>query len=228
MKRVILLVSAVVILVVAGIIGFNLFKAPEAASNITDAAAVTEANENLNSANGTIFTIDTNSSEARFIIEEVLRNVDTTVVGTTNQVSGQVAFDKEDVATAVISEILINARTLVTDNNFRNRALSNRILLTAQYENISFVPTQLVGLPDSVEVGQPYDFQIVGDLTILVQTREVTFDTQATLTSDTELTGLATTTLKYADFDVRIPFATAVQAVSEEVTLELEFTAKAE
>ena len=227
MKRVILLMSAVIILVVAGIIGFNLFQAPEVASNTTDAAAVPEVNENLNSANSTVFTIDTSSSEARFIIEEVLRNVDTTVVGTTNQISGQVALDSSDPGTAVISEILINARTLVTDNNFRNRALNNRILLTAQYENISFVPTQLVGLPDSVKVGQPYDFQIVGELTILVQTREVTFDTQATLTSDTELTGLATTTLKYADFDVRIPFATAVQAVSEDVTLELEFTAKA-
>ena len=228
MKKVILLVSAVIILVVAGIIGFNLFQAPEAASNTTDAAEITEVNENLNSANSTIFTIDTTNSEARFIVDEVLRNVDTTVVGTTNQVSGQVAFDSSDPGTAVISEILVNARTLITDNNFRNRALNNRILLTAQYENISFVPTQLVGLPDSVEVGQPYDFQIVGDLTILVQTREVTFDTQATLTSDTELTGLATTTFKYADFDVRIPFATAVQAVSEDVTLELEFTAKAQ
>ena len=130
--------------------------------------------------------------------------------------------------TAVISEILINARTLVTDNNFRNRAISNRILLTAQYENISFVPTQLVDLPDSAEVGQSYDFQIVGDLTIIGQTRGVTFDTQATLVSETELIGLATTTLKYDDFGIVIPFATAVQAVADDVILELEFTAKAE
>jgi hypothetical protein len=45
--------------------------------------------------------------------------------------------------------------------------------------------------------------------------------------SDTEMSGLAATTLKYEDFGITIPFSQAVQAVADEVTLELEFTAKA-
>ena len=228
MRKQILLIGMVIAVGVAGIIGYNLFKTPEAATTLIDSTTVAETiSEEISDASGTVYTIDTTSSEARFIIDEILRNVDTTVVGTTSQVSGQIALDSSDVQMAEISEILINARTLATDQNMRNRAINNQILQTGQYEYISFVPTQLVGLPDAVTPGQTYNFQIVGDLTIIGQTHKVTFDTQATLATEAELTGLATTTLKYEDFGITIPFAQAVQAVADDVTLELEFTAKA-
>ena len=254
MRKQILLSSVMIAVMVAGIISYNLFKTPAAASSPIVAPAAAEgvseeastangpldtndtansadeapaAAEEASAANGLVYTIDTANSQARFIIEEILRNQDATVIGTTSQVSGAVTFDSTDAQTAEISEILVNARTIATNNNLRNRAIGNQILQTAQYEYISFVPTQLIGLPDSVQAGQTYDFQIVGDLTIIGQTREVTFNTQATLLSDTELSGLATTTLKYDDFGITIPFSQAVQAVADEVILELEFTAKA-
>jgi polyisoprenoid-binding protein YceI len=257
-RKQILLSGVALAVVVAGIISYNLFQTPEAASSpivtpapaeavsqdvsvaddqldssdtassAVEAPAVVEAvSEEASVANGLVYTIDTANSQARFIIDEILRNQDATVVGTTNQISGAVTFDSSDVQTAEISEILINARTIATDSNLRNRAIGNQILQTGQYEYISFVPTRLIGLPDSVQAGQTYDFQIVGDLTIIGQTREVTFNTQATLLSDTEMSGLAATTLKYEDFGITIPFSQAVQAVADEVTLELEFTAKA-
>ena len=258
MRKQILLSGVALAVVVAGIISYNLFQTPEAASSpivtLAPAEAVSQENgaatgslttndtansaaevpaaaeavsEEVSAANGLVYTIDTANSQARFIIDEILRNQDATVVGTTNQVSGAVTFDSSEAQTAEISEILINARTIATDSNLRNRAIGNQILQTGQYEYISFVPTRLIGLPDSVQAGQTYDFQIVGDLTIIGQTREVTFDAQATLLSDTELSGLAATTLKYEDFGITIPFSQAVQAVADEVTLELEFTAKA-
>jgi polyisoprenoid-binding protein YceI len=227
-KKQILLLAVVTAVVVASIIGYNFFKTPDEASTAIDDPVVAETiSEEVSATNGTVYTIDTANSEARFIIQEILRNVDTTVVGTTDQVSGQIALDSSAAQTAEISEILINARTIATDQNMRNRAIGNQILLTNQYEFISFVPTQIVGLPDTVEVGQSYNFQIVGDLTIIGQTREVTFDTQATLVSDNELTGLATTTLNHDDFGITIPFSQSVQAVADEVTLELQFAAKA-
>jgi polyisoprenoid-binding protein YceI len=227
MKKQIILSGVVLAAVVISIISYNFFKTPEAASSAIAAPPIAAAvSQDAASASGTVYTIDSASSEARFIIEEILRNVDTTVVGTTNQVSGQIVFDGSDVQTAEISQILINARTLATDNSMRNRAISNQVLLTNQHEFISFVPTELVGLPESVQIGQTYSFQIVGDLTIIGQTREVIFEAQATLVTETELTGLAATTLKYDDFGITIPFSASVQAVADEVRLELEFTAK--
>ena len=173
-----------------------------------------------------IFEIDSEQSEARFLIDEVLRGSPVTVVGVTNAVAGQVAFDVENPATAQVGQILINARTIVTDSEFRNRAISNRILFTNDYEFITFTPTQLVGLPESVAIGEAYSFQIVGDLTITDQTREVTFDATVTPTGNS-LQGLASVTILYADFGLEIPFSQSVDSVEDSVILELEFTAPA-
>ncbi|MBE2202133.1 MAG: YceI family protein [Anaerolinea sp.] len=178
-------------------------------------------------ASGTVYTIDAARSEARFSIDEVLRGSDFTVVGVTNNVAGQVALDVNNPAAAQMGAIVINARDLATDDDFRNNAIRNRILLTDNYEFITFTPKTLVGLPDSVTVGQPYDLQIVGDLTMAGQMQEVTFAATVTLNSATEMQGTATAVIAYADWGVRVPLSQTVTAVADQVTLELAFVAVA-
>lgn len=189
----------------------------------TVAAAVTTADNNSR-----IYTIDPAQSEARFIINEVLNNKDTVVTGVTNNIGGQIALDLGNPATAELGQILINARDIATNNQFRNRAIGNQILQTGAYEFITFTPTELVGLPATAEIGQTYSFQINGDLTITDQTRPVTFEATVTPTSATTLSGKATTTILYADFSLTIPFSQSVQSVEDSVVLELEFVAVGE
>ncbi|MEJ2747847.1 MAG: YceI family protein [Anaerolineae bacterium] len=179
-------------------------------------------------AGSTVYDIDPSRSEARFTIDEVLRGSDNSVVGVSSNLAGQIAFDINDPAATEVGEILIDARDFATDNDFRNRAIANRILLTNTYEYVTFTPKELVGLPDSVVVGETYEFQIVGDLTIIGETREVTFDVTVTPVSETELQGLASTTISYADFGVTVPLSQAVSAVSDQVLLELDFVAVAQ
>ena len=179
------------------------------------------------SADTPIYELDPAQSEARFIINEVLRGTPTTVVGKTSNVAGQIAFAANDPASTRVGQIVIGARDLATDNNFRNRAIANEILHTNQFEFITFTPTSITGLPDSVAVGESYSFQMVGDLTITDQTQEVVFETTATLVDAATLQGEASTTLAYADFGVTVPFAQSVDAVEETVTLELSFVAPA-
>lgn len=174
------------------------------------------------------YEIDASRSEARFTIEEVLRGSDTTVVGISSNLAGQIAFDLNNPTAAQIGEILINARDFATDNNFRNRAIANEILLTNTYEFITFVPKELIGLPDSVTIGQTYDFQIIGDLTIIGETREVIFDATVSPISETELQGAASTTILYDDFGITIPLSQAVSAVNDDVLLEIDFIAVAQ
>ncbi|KAA3663588.1 MAG: hypothetical protein DWQ04_10105, partial [Chloroflexi bacterium] len=69
-----------------------------------------------------IFEITQEGSEVRFELDEDLRGSRITVIGITNQVAGQIALNYADLSTTRIGEIRINARTLTTDNNFRNRA----------------------------------------------------------------------------------------------------------
>jgi polyisoprenoid-binding protein YceI len=172
-----------------------------------------------------VYEIDASRSEARFTIEEVLRGSDTTVVGVSSNLAGQIIFDMANPADAQMGEILINARDFVTDNDFRNRAIANEILLTNSFEFISFAPKEFVGLPEAAVVGESYDFQILGDLTIIGETREATFDVTVTPLSATELQGLAFTVIFYEEFGVTVPLSQFVTAVNEDVLLELDFTA---
>ncbi len=174
-----------------------------------------------------IFEIVPAESQARFLIDEVLRGSPITVVGATDQVAGQLALNPADLSSAQIGIIQVNARTLATDNDFRNRAIKNRILLTDNHEFVTFTPTGVVGLPETGAEGETYSFQIVGDLTVTDVTRPVTFDVVATAASETRIEGTASTAFLYTDFGLFIPDAPAVDTVDDEVRLELEFVAEA-
>lgn len=174
-----------------------------------------------------IFEIVPAESEARFYIDEVLRGTPTTVVGATDQVAGQFSVNPNDLSITQVGIIQVNARTLATDNQLRNRAIKNRILLTDDYEFITFIPQDLIGLPETGAVGETYTFQIMGDLTITDVTQQKTFDVTATAVSDTRLEATATTAFLYTDFELFIPDAPAVDTVDDEVRLEIEFVAEA-
>ena len=156
----------------------------------------------------------------------MLRGSPFTVIGTTDQVAGQIAVNFAQPNASQVGPIRINARTLVTDDEQRNRALKNLILATNQYEYITFAPKAITGLPQSIKVGEAYTFQIVGDLTIRNATREVTFDVTLTSLSESRLQGSASTTIRYADWGVSIPQVPFVASVSDQVRLELDFIAK--
>ena len=194
--------------------------AAESDTAIAEPAASTESNV-------TIFEINQDSSHVRFELDEDLRGNRITVVGQTNQVAGQIAADYADLSTLQVGVIQINARALETDNNFRNRAIQNEILVTGLYEFITFTPTAVNGLPASVAIGDSVQFTIVGDLSILDQTHEVTFDVEATAVSETEFAGTATAVINRADFNLLIPSVPNVANVEEEVELYIDFTANA-
>jgi len=200
--------------------------ATESAAEPTAETAESAASETTSEA--LVYSIDPSQSEARFIIQEVLRGADTTVVGATSNLGGQLALDLSDPSTAQVGPIVINARDIATDNDFRNRAISNEILLTDQYELITFTPTAVTGLPDSVAVGESVTFQIAGDLTITDTTLPVTFDVTVTAVSPTELHGTATAEILHSDFGLTIPFSRSVTAVADNVVLEFAFVALAD
>jgi polyisoprenoid-binding protein YceI len=128
-------------------------------------------------------------------------------------------------ANTQIGVIQINARTLATDNNFRNRAIRNAILDTNSFEFITFTPTSVAGLPEQAAIGQAFTFQIIGDLTVKDVTRSVTFEVTVTPIDENQIRGSATTTIRHADFGLLIPDVPSVSDVSDEVRLELEFVA---
>ena len=164
----------------------------------------------------------------RFVLDEDLRGSRTTVVGETDQVAGELAVDFNDLSTTQVGTLQINARTLATDNDFRNRAIKNEILNTNEYEFITFAPSLVEGLPESVSVGEPVTFTIGGDLTIRDVTNEATFEVEATAVSEGEISGMASAVVQRADYNLNIPSVPNVANVEEEVELTINFVARVE
>jgi polyisoprenoid-binding protein YceI len=172
-----------------------------------------------------VYEITSAESTASFIVDEVLGGSPKTVVGTTDQVAGQIAFDLTDPTQAQLGTILIDARTLTTDDEGRNRALGNQILNSDAYEYITFTPAEVTGLPRDAQVDQSFTFQVTGDLTIKDTTRPATFEVTVTPSADGTLDGTASSTIRYADWNVSIPSVPFVASVDENVVLQLDFTA---
>ena len=177
----------------------------------------------------TAFTIDPSVSSASFEIHEVLFGNPNTVLGKTNQVSGQILINTSDPSKSQLGPIRVDLSALTTDSDMRNRTLQNRILETSDPANryATFIATSFQGLPSTFPGGQLARFKVTGNLTIHQVTRIETFDVIFTANSDKQVTGSANTTVRYEDFNLAIPDVPSVTGVSDTVTLTLNFTARA-
>jgi polyisoprenoid-binding protein YceI len=190
------------------------------AEPVTEAAGAQGASAGL-----IVLQISQADSEVSFTLTEELRGQPTTVVGTSNQVAGQIAVDPSDLSTAQVGVIQVNARTLATDSEQRNRAIRNQILSTDDYEYITFTPTGIIGLEGSAAVGGTFSFQIAGDLTIRDVTQPVVFEVTATAGALDQLSGKASVTIQRSDFGLTIPSVPSVANVSQAVELTIDFVA---
>jgi polyisoprenoid-binding protein YceI len=178
------------------------------------------------SKHGSVFAIDQSSSQVRFTMQEVLFGQPNTVVGKTNQVTGQVLVNEQNPSQSRMGQIRIDLSALLTDNDFRNRALQGRILETGDPSNryATFTETSIKGLPNTITPGQTVAFQITGNLTIHGVTRSVTFSAQATMETASRVTAQAHTTIQYQDYNLAIPNIPSVTSVSQDVQLTLSLT----
>ena len=130
---------------------------------------------------------------------------------------------------AEIAAITINARDLTTDNDRRNGAIRRFILQSErdEYQHIVFEPGSVEGLPASVAVGDTFQLQVSGNLTVRDVTNPVTFDVTVTPASESEISGVGVATVNYPDFGLAIPEVPSVTGVEDEVRLEIEFRAVA-
>lgn len=179
--------------------------------------------------NRVLFGIVPEESEVRFIIDEMLRGQPNRVVGRTNQIAGQVLVDFDTPQSSELGPIRVNVRTLLTDNEFRNRAIRGQILQSQrdEFEFAQFTPTEVSGLPESVTMDTPFTFTIQGDLQVRDVTHPVTFEARVTPISQDRIHGVATGQVLRSDYGLEIPSVPGVADVSDEVGLEIEFIAQA-
>jgi polyisoprenoid-binding protein YceI len=174
------------------------------------------------------YTIVQEESEVRFIIGEILFGEPKTVIGTNQEFAAQILVDFDNPQNSAVGVVQINARSFATDNGTRDGAINNRILNSATFEFITFVPSSYIGLPAEGAVGDNFEFQVVGDLTIRDITTEVTFDVVFTLVSADRIEGSVNGNIAREAYDLQIPNVSQVAGVDEIVRLEMDFVALAD
>ena len=165
---------------------------------------------------------------ARYMVEEVLASQGFKVAtGETSEVVGRILFDADGAIVADESSIVIQAGTLKTDNDRRDRYVREQTLQTANYPEIIFHPTSAEGLPSPLsEASGEVEFTLSGNLTIRDQTRPVTWDVTAEFGDS--ITGLAVIDINFEQFGMDKPSVAVVVSVGDTIRLELDFVGTVE
>lgn len=201
-------------------------EAPQAAE-ATQTTPTSQEDPTQEEHSGGVFVIIPNESESRFIIEEVLFGSPNTVVGTTNSITGEVSVNLEAPNQSQVS-IQIDLSTFITDNNRRNNTIQNNIFETDEEGNqfALFTAASMQGLPDVINIGETYEFQIIGNLSLHGSTHEVVFEARVTLVSEKRLEGSAEAATDYNLFLSVLRLPPSVASLEDNVILQLDFAAE--
>ncbi|HEU5318852.1 MAG TPA: YceI family protein [Chloroflexota bacterium] len=186
--------------------------APAAASS-AGAAAVT-------------FRVRQDDSKATFRVREQLagRQLPNDAIGTTTNVSGQLALSPEGALVPGASKITVDVTSLATDNRMRDQFIKQNTLQTQRFPTAEFVPTRTEGLPNPLPASGEHTFKLIGLMTVKGVQKEVTWDVTARRAAN-ELLGKATTAVTFGDFGMQPPRVASVLSITDEIRLELDLAA---
>jgi len=172
-----------------------------------------------------VFKIVPSLSQARFFVDEILREEPFTVIGETNSIFGSVDIDFDFPKRSSMGRVMIESNSFITDSNSRNRAIRNRILESNTYPSVSFQATRIDGIPEKATFypGQKYELKISGELTIKDKTLFETFDAVLEIIDFSTIRGFATVDALWADYGVNVPQPPFVQLIEDSIRLEFEF-----
>ncbi len=153
-------------------------------------------------AGGVAYKIVPGESKLQYEVGEVFLNDNNRynlALGVTPAVNGEIRVDAAAPQNTQIDVITADISQFQSDSSRRDNAIRGRFLESSQYPTVTFVTTQIEGLPETYTQGQEVPLKISGDLTIRQVTRPVTFDATTRLEGDT-LYGSATTTILMSEF----------------------------
>ena len=170
----------------------------------------------------------TDGTRARYKVQEQLAGINfpSEAVGTTESVTGTIIVNP-DGTIAPQSKLLIDLRTLTSDQSMRDGYVRSRTLETDKFPMLELVPKRGVGLPAPLPAGGQAQagFQLVTDMTVHGVKKEVTWNVVATFGNDL-VAGRATTTVDFATFNMTKPTLARLVSVDDKIQLEIEFKCK--
>jgi polyisoprenoid-binding protein YceI len=175
-----------------------------------------------------VFKVLEEGSDARFRVREQLagRELPNDAVGTSPDVTGQLALHPDGRVVPEASKITVDLRDLKTDSDRRDNFIKSNTLKVDQFPTAEFVPTRIEGAPTPLPASGEHRFKMAGVMTVHGVQKEVVWDVTAQR-NGSNLTGKATTAIKFGDFGMEPPKAPVVLSVVDEIRLELDLNASA-
>ncbi len=163
---------------------------------------------------------------ARYLIREELASVELPfdAIGETSDVSGAFTFSADGEIVPESSRIVLNAASLRSDEENRDRYLRRNGIQTATYPEIVFVATSIDGLEWPLPGSGEVEFTINGDLTVREVTRPVAWQAVATFDGNS-VTGTAKTNFTFGEFEMEVPDLFFIVSLEDNIRLELDFVA---
>ena len=181
------------------------------------------------------FVVDAAVSQASYIVNEEffaealtklgIEAGETVVIGTTPGVTGEIQLDFNAAEIMQAAQFTVDMTGLATDQNRRDKWLTENAITTGVFPQATFVATSASGLPASINDGESVNFQLTGDLTVRDVTNSVTFEVTAVLSNNT-IEGTATLPLKMTDFGITPPDFANTLTVADDFRIEVTLTAR--
>ena len=173
---------------------------------------------------GTRYVVAPSGNEVRYRVREQLVGFDlpNDAIGKSAAVTGVIAIDDAGRVIRDASRFVIDAATFASDRDRRDNYLRGRLLETARYPSVVFVPTEARGITLPPSGSGTSTFDLIGDLTVRGVTRPTTWRVTATVTND-QVSGNATTKFAFADFQMAKPQVRSVLSVADTIALEYDF-----
>jgi polyisoprenoid-binding protein YceI len=172
------------------------------------------------------FVLVEGSNEARYRVREQLAgvNLPSDAIGATKTLSGIIVTTKDGKIVKEQSKITIDISKLQSDKGQRDNFLRNNTLQTNRYPNVVFIPTEAQGLAWPIKDGT-IEFKLIGDMTVREVTKSIPWDVKLTVTGN-DAKGQATTSFKFAFFNIDQPRVPTVLSIEDNIKLEIDLTIK--
>lgn len=176
--------------------------------------------------NQVVYRIDPEQSEVRYSIDEVFLedNRTGTAIGVTQGIAGDVLIDFNNPDASQLGTFVINIEQFESDSQIRDAQIRREYLESSTYPLATFEATEYLRFPEDPVIGEVYEFQITGDLTVREITAPAEWDISV-MVEEEMVTGTANTTVLLSTY-LGSPISIAgVLNTEDELRLTFEFTA---
>ena len=214
-------------LALLGVAAFTTLAAHDAGAQAAKSAAKKASARNATAAAPAApirFTIGATGNEARYRVREQLMGKDlpNDAVGATSAITGTILAYPDGRIVKDSSKIVIDVRTLKSDQSRRDGFLQRRTLETEKYPTVELVPTEIRGFNGRIPASGDITFQLLGDLTVHGVTRPTVWNVTAHQEGQ-DFVGNATTAFTFKDVNLDQPKLPFILSVADTIKLEYDF-----